>query len=107
MGAQVYSMKLQGRLIMVLGGLPRSVLHFRRRTALLAWLLVIVVNSSRSVLGQVTCENLAGRGDLAVRDQYQQTIDYYLKLGAAAQVKGFNPRSFPQPDQNGNVGALD
>jgi hypothetical protein len=56
---------------------------------------------------QSSCDNVAGRGDLAVREQYQQTIDYYIKLAAAAQIKGFNPRNFPQPAPTGPAAALD
>ncbi|MCP9230586.1 hypothetical protein NMG46_10050 [Mesorhizobium sp. LMG 17147] len=49
------------------------------------------------------CREAAGRSDQAVREQYQRTIDYYIKLAAAARMKGFDPENFPQSDQNGNV----
>jgi hypothetical protein len=56
---------------------------------------------------QDACSGLAGQGDAAIREQYQQAIDYWLKMAAAAQLKGFDPRNFPQADQSGNVQSLD
>jgi len=56
---------------------------------------------------QDACSGAAGQGDAAIREQYQQAIDYWLKLAAAAQLKGFDPRHFPQADQFGNVESLD
>lgn len=53
------------------------------------------------------CADEAGRADMAIREQYQQSIDYYLRLAAAAQAKGFDPRHFPQADFSGGVQVLD
>lgn len=53
------------------------------------------------------CSDAAGQGDFRVREQYQHTIDYFMKIAAAAQSKGFDPRSFPQADNNGNITAVD
>jgi hypothetical protein len=56
---------------------------------------------------QDLCQEAASRSDTAVREQYQQNIDYFLKIAAAAQSKGFDPRNFPQADDTGQVQALD
>src|SRR4051812_48617432 len=66
-------------------------------------LSVLAVGTARSDM----CSDAAGHGDALVREQYQHTIDYFMKISAAAQSKGFDPRSFPQADNNGNITAVD
>lgn len=58
------------------------------------------------VKAQNVCAAEAGRADQAIREQYQQTIDYFLKLAAAARLKGIDPRRFAQVI-NGQVEILD
>lgn len=60
----------------------------------------------KDVFAQDVCAAAAADGDRAVREQYQHTIDYYLQLAAAARLKGFDPRQFPQLD-NGQLVVVD
>lgn len=64
---------------------------------------VIAVGSAKADM----CSDAAGQGDFLVREQYQHTIDYFMKISAAAQSKGFDPRRFPQADNSGNITAVD
>jgi hypothetical protein len=69
--------------------------------------LLVVGAAITPARAQNLCSDEAGRADAAIREQYQQAIDYWLKLAAAAQLKGYDPRHFPQVDQFGNVQDLD
>lgn len=64
---------------------------------------VFVVGAAKSDM----CSDAAGQGDFRVREQYQHTIDYFMKISAAAQSRGFDPRRFPQADNYGNITAVD
>jgi hypothetical protein len=71
------------------------------------WLIVILqLGWLNSAFAQDICANAAAQGDAAVREQYQHTIDYFVKIAAAAQLRGFDPTNFPQADENGNVQAI-
>jgi len=71
-----------------------------------ALILTLLLWSSAS-MAQNICDQAANNADRAVREQYQQTLDFALRVAAAAAAKGFNPRSFPQADQYGNVAPVD
>lgn len=70
-------------------------------------LFLAISFAGKAAQGQNVCQVEAGRADTAIREQYQQSIDYFLRLAAAARIKGLDPRNFPQADPSGGVEAID
>lgn len=58
------------------------------------------------VHAQDICRQTAGQMDMQIRNAYGYQIDYYLRLAAAAQAKGFSPENFPQAGPSGVVVAV-
>jgi hypothetical protein len=54
-------------------------------------------------LAQDICRQAAGQKDMEIRNAYGFQIDYYARLAAAAQAKGFDPSNFPQAEPNGTI----
>jgi len=69
-------------------------------------LLLLLFCAPEKAGAQDVCRNAAAQNDQAVREQYQHTIDYFLKIAAAAQAKGFDPTNFPQADDTGQIQAI-
>lgn len=53
------------------------------------------------------CRQAAGAADLQIRVQYSNVIDHWLRVSAALQQKGVDPRRFPQANPDGTVTVLD
>ena len=70
-------------------------------------LLFVLMLPSGGALADDTCVDAAYNGDIAVREQYNYTIDFFLKLAAAAQLKGIDPRRLPQISGDRKVNILD
>jgi hypothetical protein len=70
-------------------------------------ILILFAFSWQGAKAQNICNIEAGRADQAIREQFQQSIDYFLRLAAAARSKGIDPRNFPQVDYQGNVDVID
>jgi hypothetical protein len=79
-----------------------------RTSATLASVLAILLLSCTKAQSQYyVCNQVAGDADRAVREQYQHTIDFWIKVAAAARAKGYDPRSLPQIGRQGEVFVLD
>ena len=83
-----------------------GVLALAIRWISLVLLAIFNLGFAWSSFAQDICSNAAGQADMAVREQYQHTIDYFIKIAAAAQMKGFDPTNFPQADNSGNIQAI-
>ncbi len=69
--------------------------------------LLLCLACTRFAAAQNVCQVEAGRADQAIREQYQHSIDYFLKLAAAARIKGIDPRRFPQVSPTGQLEVID
>lgn len=68
--------------------------------------LVFAFICPRETDAQDVCRQAAFQADMQIRNAYGQQIDYYLRLAAGAQAKGFNPQNFPQAGPDGVVVAV-